>query len=62
MLAEYANHVYRNINEEETQLVLTDEEYDKLIKLLERMESDFPIIKMFFNEIYGIDGLTERVG
>ena len=54
MLAEYANHVYRNSNEK-TNLVLTDEDYDKLIKLLERIESDFPIIKIFFNEIYGID-------
>lgn len=61
MLAEYANHVYRNSNEK-TNLVLTDEDYDKLIKLLERIESDFPTIKIFFNEIYGMDSLTERVG
>lgn len=61
MLAEYANHVYRNSNEK-TNLVLTDEDYDKLIKLLERIESDFPNMKTFFNEIYGMDSLTERVG
>lgn len=61
MLAEYANHVYRNSNEE-TKLVLTDKEYDELIKTLERMESDFPNMKTFFNEIYGMDCLTERVG
>lgn len=61
ILAEYANHVYRNSNEK-TNLILTDKDYDRLIKLLEGIESDFPIIKIFFNEIYGIDGLTERVG
>ena len=61
MLAEYANHVYRNSNEE-TKLVLTDKEYDELIKMLERMESDFPNMKTFFNEVYGMDSLTERVG
>lgn len=61
MLAEYANHVYRNSNEE-TKLVLTDKEYDELIKTLERMESDFPNMKTFFNEIYGRSSLTERVG
>lgn len=61
MLAEYANHVYRNSNEK-TNLVLTDEDYDKLIKLLERIESDFPNMKTFFNEIYGMNSLTERVG
>lgn len=61
MLAEYANHVYRNSNET-TKLVLTDEDYDKLIKLLKRIEIDFPNMKTFFNEIYGMDSLTERVG
>lgn len=63
MIAEYANHVYRNINEETNlNLVLTDTEYDELIKILERMESDFPNMKTFFNEIYGMNSLTERVG
>lgn len=61
LLAEYANHVYRNSNEE-TKLVLTDKEYDKLIKVLERMENDFPKMKEFFDEVYGKPSLTERVG
>ena len=61
MLAEYANHVYRNSNEK-TNLVMTDTEYDELIKLLERIESDFPNMKTFFDEFYGKISLTERVG
>ena len=61
MLAEYANHVYRN-SKEETEPILSDKDYDYLIKLLERMESDFPKMKEFFDEVYGKLSLTERVG
>ena len=61
VLAECANHIYRN-SKENTNLLMSDNEYDSLIKLLERMENDFPDMKKFFDKYYEKESLTTRVG
>lgn len=59
-VAQIANHKYRNATEY-TQPLMSDQEYDKMLHLLEKMEKDFPYIKDAADQLLGVKSPTERI-
>lgn len=59
-IAQIANHKYRNANEY-TQPLMSDQEYDKLLHLLEKMEKDFPHIKETADNLLRVKSPVERI-
>lgn len=59
-IAQIANHKYRNATEY-TRSLMSDQEYDKLLHLLEKMEKEFPYVKETADGILGVKSPTERI-
>lgn len=59
-VAQIANHKYRNATEY-TQPLMSDQEYDKMLHLLEKMEHDFPYIKDVADQLLGVKSPAERI-
>lgn len=59
-LAQIANHKYRNATEY-TKPLMSDQEYDKMLHLLEKMEKDFPYIKDAADQLLGVKSPAERI-
>lgn len=59
-IVQIANHNYRNANEN-THPLMPDQEYDKMLHLLEKMEKDFPYLKDTADNILGVKSPTERI-
>lgn len=59
-IAQIANHKYRNATEY-TQPLMSDQEYDKLLHLLEKMEKEFPYVKETADSLLGVKSPTERI-
>lgn len=58
--AELANYIYRNANEN-TELIMSDTKYDRLIEFLRKIEKDYPDVKVVFDTICDKALLKERV-
>ena len=59
-IAQIANHKYRNANEY-TKPLMSDQEYDKMLHLLEKMEKDFPYVKEAADKLLGVKSPVERI-
>ena len=59
-IAQIANHKYRNATEY-TKPLISDQEYDKLLHLLEKMEKDFPYVKEAADTLLGVKSPVERI-
>lgn len=59
-IAQIANHKYRNATEY-TKSLMSDQEYDKLLHLLEKMEKEFPYVKEIAYSLLGVKSPTERI-
>ena len=60
ILSEKANFIYRNTTGGED--IMSDTEYDMLIKRIENVEKEFPELMEFVDTFFGKDSLTNRVG
>ena len=59
-IAQIANHKYRNATEY-TKSLMSDQEYDKLLHLLEKMEKEFLYVKETADSLLGVKSPTERI-
>ena len=59
-VAQIANHKYRNATEY-TQPLMSDQEYDHMLHLLEKMEKDFPYVKEAADQLLGVKSPAERI-
>lgn len=60
ILSEKANYEYRNSTGKTN--IMSDTEYDMLIKRIENVEKEFPELMKFVDDFFGVESLTNRVG